>query len=166
MRHGPPPKPLALRIIEGNPGRQRLPRETVIDMPSTIPDPPPILNKIAREEWFRVAEGLHALGLLQQVDRNCLGAYCQSYAMWVQALRGLAEIAKTDDVNGGLTIETTNGNVIQNPMVGIANKAAADMLRYAGEFGMTPAARTRMAIEAMGPKASKFSGLTDGRQAS
>jgi len=45
-------------------------------------------------------------------------------------------------------IKTSNGNAIQNPLVGTANKAAADMMRYAAEFGMTPSARTRIAAEA------------------
>jgi P27 family predicted phage terminase small subunit len=43
---------------------------------------------------------------------------------------------------------TTKGNLIQNPLVGIANKAMADMVRYAAEFGMTPSARTRLGTPA------------------
>jgi phage terminase small subunit len=31
--------------------------------------------------------------------------------------------------------------------VGTANKAAADMMRYAAEFGMTPSARSRISAE-------------------
>jgi len=42
-------------------------------------------------------------------------------------------------------IKTTNGNAIQNPLVGMANRAMADMVRYATEFGMTPSSRSRIA---------------------
>jgi P27 family predicted phage terminase small subunit len=44
----------------------------------------------------------------------------------------------------GLIIKTTNGNIIQNPLVGIANKAWGEYLRFAQEFGLTPASRTRI----------------------
>jgi P27 family predicted phage terminase small subunit len=53
-------------------------------------------------------------------------------------------MAKRDQLTGGLMIKTTNGNAIQNPLVGTAHKAAADMVRYAVEFGMTPSARSRI----------------------
>jgi P27 family predicted phage terminase small subunit len=54
-------------------------------------------------------------------------------------------MAEKDQLTGGLMIKTSNGNAIQNPLVGTANKAAADMMRYAAEFGMTPSARSRIA---------------------
>ena len=41
-------------------------------------------------------------------------------------------------------IKATSGNAIQNPLVGIANKAKADMVRYATKFGMTSSARSRV----------------------
>ena len=53
-------------------------------------------------------------------------------------------MAAKDELNAALMIKTTSGNAIQNPLVGIANKAKADMVRYAAEFGMTPSARSRV----------------------
>ena len=38
------------------------------------------------------------------------------------------------------------GHMIQNPLVGVANKAMNDMVRFAAEFGMTPAARSRVSV--------------------
>lgn len=46
-----------------------------------------------------------------------------------------------------LLVYTGNGNLIQNPLVGISRRAAADMLRFAAEFGMTPSARSRIDTE-------------------
>lgn len=57
-------------------------------------------------------------------------------------------MAKRDPLTGGLMIKTTNGNAIQNPLIGTANKAMSDMVRYAAEFGMTPSARSRIKAEA------------------
>lgn len=47
-------------------------------------------------------------------------------------------------------IATSNGNAIRNPLVGTANQAGSDMVRYAVEFGMTPRARVRLAVSGGG----------------
>jgi P27 family predicted phage terminase small subunit len=97
-----------------------------------------MLSAEARAEWRRVSRCLHQLGLLTGVDRAVLAAYCQAHGRWVQAERALAE-------SGSLTIVTSRGNTVPNPLIRIANQAMADMARYASEFGMTPSARTRVA---------------------
>jgi P27 family predicted phage terminase small subunit len=97
------------------------------------------------------------------VDENPLAAYCQAYARWVTAEASLAKMAERDLLTNGLMIKTTGGNAIQNPLVGTANKAASDMVRYATEFGFTPAARARIASgSADGSAKSKFAGLIGG----
>ncbi len=78
---------------------------------------------------------------LEAVDRAALAVYCTAYARWVQAERAIAGMAKRDMLTGGLMIKTSNGNAIQNPLVGTANTTASDMVRYAAEFGVTPSAR-------------------------
>ena len=44
-------------------------------------------------------------------------------------------MAAKDELNAALMIKTVSSNAIQNPLVGIVNKAKADMVRYAAEFG-------------------------------
>lgn len=85
-----------------------------------------------------------SLGIMTELDRGALAAYCQAYGRWVAAESVLARMAEKDAVTEGLVIRTKAGNVIQNPLVGTANKAMADMVRYAAEFGLTPSARTRV----------------------
>ena len=80
--------------------------------------------------------------------RGVVDAYAQAYGRWVEAERAIAKMAEKDQLTGGLMIKTSNGNAIQNPLVGTANKAASDMMRYAAEFGMTPSARSRISAEA------------------
>jgi len=93
MTRGRKPKPTHLKLIEGNPGKR--PIRTGPDRPATaMPEPPEHLNELARAEWERVAHGLHALRLLETVDRAALAAYCVAYARWVQAERAIAEMAK------------------------------------------------------------------------
>lgn len=42
-------------------------------------------------EWKRIAEALNRIGLLTQVDRAALAAYCQAYGRWMEAERKLTE---------------------------------------------------------------------------
>jgi P27 family predicted phage terminase small subunit len=143
---GRKPKPTHLKLITGNPGKRPLPKAEAKVVPA-LPSPPPHLADEAKVEWGRVSEDLFKVGLLSHCDRAVLAAYCQSYARWVQAERAIASMAERDQLTGGLLIKTTNGNAIQSPLVGIANKAAADMVRYAAEIGMTPSARSRITAE-------------------
>lgn len=108
-----------------------------------------------------MARELFDLGLLTRVDRAALAAYCSAYERWVQAESALAKMAERDPLTSGLMVKTTNGNVIQNPLVGTANKAMLIMLRFAAEFGMTPAARASIEV---GIPPNGGEGETDVRQ--
>lgn len=141
---GRKPRPTHLKLVTGNPGKRPLNRAEPKPAAAGLPQPPAELSGDARNEWRRVAQQLHQAGLLATLDRAALAAYCQAFARWRQAERALAAMAEKDAVTGGLLIKTSNGNAIQNPLVGIANKAAAAMVRYAAEFGMTPSARSRI----------------------
>jgi P27 family predicted phage terminase small subunit len=106
-----------------------------------IPLMPPELCDDAKLEWAQKSVELHKLGLLTNIDGAVLAAYCSAYGRWVRAERLLRKIA--DGVDGLLT-RTAKGNIIQNPLIGIANKAANDMMRFATEFGTTPSSRARV----------------------
>lgn len=143
---GRKPKPTHLKLVSGNPGRRPL-NDAEPKPKISVPVPPAELSDDARQEWQAVTPRLYAIGMLADIDRAALAAYCQAYGRWAQAERALAVMAARDAVTRGLLIKTTNGNAIQNPLVGTANKAMADMVRYAAEFGMTPSARARLKAE-------------------
>ena len=100
-------------------------------MPATPPDPPEFLDEHAKNEWWRVAPELHALGLLTVLDLQPLAAYCQAYAHWVTAERALARMAAEDPETKGLTVTGSAGTRLASPLVKIARNAATDMLRFA-----------------------------------
>jgi P27 family predicted phage terminase small subunit len=154
---GPKPRPTHLRLVTGNPGRRRInhaePKPT-----AQLLDPPPELSAAAMAEWQRIAPRLVAAGMITSIDRAALAAYCQAYGRWVQAERLLAAVAANDRMEG-LLIKTTNGNVIHNPLVSIANKAMRDTVLFAAEFGMTPSGRSRVKAnfhDEQGDAADKF----------
>jgi P27 family predicted phage terminase small subunit len=152
-------KPLKLRKLEGNRSRTPIPEEIVAK--SSIPTPPSHLDAYAVEEWNRLAQGLYALGILYDVDRATFAAYCKSYSLWRRAEESLAEKSK-HNTDLGMVQVTKSGNIIQHTLLGVANKAAADMVRYASEFGLTPSARARLAVDPNQGRKGKFRGLIGG----
>lgn len=142
-QRGPKTKPTKLKLLKGTARKHRLnASEPQPDV--ALPDPPEHLTAAALSEWDRIAGDLVALGILTDIDRGTLAAYCQAYGRWSAAETALARMAARDTMTEGLVIKTKSGNLIQNPLVGAANKAMADMVRYAAEFGLTPSARTRV----------------------
>jgi len=140
---GPKPKPTALKLVTGNPGKRALPKNEA-SLPLCEPTPPAFLCDDAKVEWGRVCSALYAAGLMTELDRAALAAYCAAYGRWAQAERAINTMAGKDGINAALLIKTKEGNAIQNPLVGIANKARNDVVRFAAEFGMTPSARSRV----------------------
>ncbi len=142
---GRKPAPTYLKIVKGAAPHRINDQEARV--PLAIPNPPLELNAPGRLEWERVAPQLFRHGILTDIDRGVLTAYCQAYGRWIEAERVIIKMAKTDQMTGAMMIKTTNGNAIQNPMLGIANKALDHMVRYAAELGMTPSARSRVKAE-------------------
>ncbi len=101
-----------------------------------IPEPPDHLSKDALIEWGRISNILFESGLLSKPDMAALAAYCDAFGMWCEASRQLNL--------EGLTITTSNLNVIQNPLVGIKNQSREHMRKFLVEFGMTPASRAKV----------------------
>jgi P27 family predicted phage terminase small subunit len=157
---GPPPIPLVLHRLRGNPSKKKLPPGPEPALLPKCPEPPPFLSVHAVDEWWRVAPELWALGLLTVLDTACLAAYCQAYSHWRTAEEALARVAERDEAMRGLLIKTTDGNARRNPLVKVAADFAADMVRFANEFGLTAVARSRLAAGVnRQPGPSKFHGL-------
>src|SRR5262245_62892177 len=63
--HGPRPIPTHLKVLRGNPGKQRLNREEPEPMlPPAPPEAPEYLTSYARAEWERIVTELYRLKLL------------------------------------------------------------------------------------------------------
>ncbi|MZR14236.1 phage terminase small subunit P27 family [Maritimibacter sp. DP07] len=143
MARGRKPKPSNLKVVAGTERADRR-NESEPKPEVSRPKPPVHLSKPAKAEWNRVVDQLFNLGIMSDLDVAALAAYCAAYGRWVDAERALARMAEEDPDTRGIMITTVSGNAIQNPLVGAANKAMADMVRFAAEFGMTPSARTRI----------------------
>lgn len=141
---GPKPKPIELKILEGNPGKRPLPTNTPKPSADGIRCPR-WLEPAARAEWRRVMPELRRLGLMTLVDVAALAGYCQAYARWRQAEEVLTrngmvmEIERTDK-NG----KPIGAYYQQRPEVSIAQKYLGIVKAFCAEFGLTPSSRGRL----------------------
>jgi P27 family predicted phage terminase small subunit len=149
-----------LKLLRGNPGRRPLNKnEPEPSAPLEPPPAPEFLSDYACAEWDRIAKELFRLRLLTGFDIAPLAAYCEAYAAWRTAVEKLKEAAARDPVAAALTVTTRHGGVMQNPLFLSMRQAANDMVRYASEFGFTPAARSRVNTAEAQPAPGKFDGL-------
>ena len=135
MMRGTKPQPSALRRRNGNPGKRGY-NHAEPQPPSEMPNCPPHLSPVARDEWARLAQVLFDIGVLALTDRAALAAYCQAYGRWVEAEERLAETP--------MLIKAPSGYVQQSPWLSVANKQLELMGRFMAELGLTPAARSRI----------------------
>ena len=144
--------PTKLRIARGNPQKRPIrpePEPAQLEQP---PEPPAILNAAGAAEWRRLAPELIRLGVLTVVDLPMFTAFCQIYGRWYEAEEKLKEQSL-------LATPKKGGHVTMNVWLRIAEAAHKEMRAFAGEFGLTPASRTRLAgVDAARPPA-KFEGL-------
>jgi P27 family predicted phage terminase small subunit len=108
---------------------------------------------------------LYRLRLITLVDIIPLAAYCQSYQIWREATELIDQQKNLGAAMRGMVCDNNdNSRLFKHPLIGIAREAAADMLRWANEFGLTPAARARIAAGPYGEtrKTDKFDGLISG----
>lgn len=156
------PTPTYLKLLRGNPGQRALNRnEPKPAIPDQPPAAPPFLSGYALEEWRRISVEAHRLVLLTGVDVMPMAAYCDAYERWRTARETVAAMAERDPVMHGLIVRTQSGGAAANPLVWIAANAARDMVRYAAEFGMSPAARSRINA-GVDLDDGKFTGLIPG----
>lgn len=97
------------------------------------------------QEWHRLSDTLYAIGTLTEVDQTMFAIYCEAFGRYRTAMDDLNRMADADSTTHGVVIRTKEGNFIQNPMVGAVNVLRRDVQRLAGEFGLSPSARTQIA---------------------
>lgn len=133
-KRGRKPKPTAMKIAAGNPGKHSLP-ENEPEPDIRAPRCPSHLSKRAKSEWRRIVKHLVDLGIVSELDRVALASYCEVYARWIKAEQ---EIEKY-----GLTY--WEGDAMRkNAAVPIAERCVEQLRKLASEFGLTPSARSNV----------------------
>jgi P27 family predicted phage terminase small subunit len=139
----PTPKPAALKLLNGRgPGKDSAGRP-VVDVPHdrTPPRMPNVIREdpVAEEEWNRVVPGLNRLKILKPEDMATMTAYCLT---WSQYLDAKAQVDR-EGITIYVTVKGSGGETTRKPIANPAYKVMAErqtaLLRFAKEFGLTPA---------------------------
>jgi len=138
MKPGTKPTPTALRKLRGNPGKRPLPKGEPKPKRVSAPRCPTGMSKGAQVHWRREGARLAGAGLLTEADLLAFRRMCEDLSVADEAMAMVEQY--------GMVIKTTNGNLIQSPYLGIANRLYDRALRIMTEFGMTPSARTRIQV--------------------
>lgn len=144
-QRGPKPKPAALKLLAGNPGKRPVGGASRGRLRRGVPDRPRELTGEAAAEWDHVAAELDAAGLLATTDRGILAAYCCAVA---DMLAARAEIIRAGRFLR-TPVQTSTGNVVgeavkEHPACKMLDRASGRVQRFAAELGLTPAARSRI----------------------
>jgi P27 family predicted phage terminase small subunit len=132
---GPIPKPTAMEILEGRPGHRPINRNE--PKPRNVPPKcPDHLDEKARKEWRRIVPILMRMRVLTEADGYALASLCQTYSTMVKAQEKLNE--------SGFLYKSPSGYVMQSPVLAVVNQCIENIVKLSREFGLTPAARSRV----------------------
>jgi len=150
---GPLPKPAALKLLEGNPGKRALDLSDGVNPRVEVPSMPKHLGIEARKEWKRITPLLEELGLVSGLDRAALGLYCQAVGRMIEletAFNGQVDLLVAsgmkyaDAVYQASHAVTPSGYAQQSVMVQLIKSHREQVNRYLMHFGLSPAARARV----------------------
>jgi P27 family predicted phage terminase small subunit len=146
---GPKEKPRELKAIEGNRGRRPLNLDGIVRPDVEVPDIPKHLGKEARKEWKRISEELKRYNIISKLDRTMLGMLCQAVERLVMFETALMKrvqkaIAEGKDPSEAYMFRTPQGYETHCVEYQMLNKEREMIMRFLGEFGLSPAMRARV----------------------
>lgn len=147
---GPAAKPSELKKLEGTYRKDRAARNEPKPRVE-IPPCPSWLTAAGKREYRKHAEMLVNLRVMTEADRLALAAFANEYAKWREAEGKVGEL-------GAVLISEKTGAPYLNPWQNIASNHFKNMVKLMGEFGLTPASRSR--IEAQ-PEDEKQTSLAE-----
>lgn len=144
---GRKPKPTALKVLDGNPGRRPInEKEPKPKKVNKLPAPPRYFGKYGKSAWNKYGAILIKMGLLSKADMIAFEALCHSYELYYKASSQLNRL-DPDDTATGILIKGDNGIFYPNPLMNIARQQLEMFRKLLVEFGMTPSSRSRLQVE-------------------
>lgn len=132
---GPAATPTAILKARGS--WRAAEREGEVAFPDGTPECPAWLGVEAKAEWDRQIANLVAGGIACPADRALLAAYCEAWGEFVGLCYHIAEMTRHDYAAGYEA-------AIAAGLLNAKNKAVDRLTRLAGQFGFSPAARSRV----------------------
>ena len=113
------------------------------------PQPPMPLQGSALTEWQRVIDELVTIHLVTQMDLGILCLYCIAYGRAQDTYEAMLQQYDPKCLQFP--------GMRDHPMAVAHMKAAAEAVKYAAEFGLTPSSKTRLDIKLPDAKKNKTS---------
>lgn len=142
------PTPTALKAVTGNPGKRKMNKKE--PKPAReMPSPPAYLDDNAKVAWGRLTVLLDRMGVLTEADTFALERLCDVYAEIIECREIINRDGRTYtstrmiDADAGPAEQTL---VKANPAVAMLADADRRFKSYLVEFGLTPAARTKVSV--------------------
>lgn len=145
-----------LQLTGGTARTHRPERDQEPQPPEKMPSCPKHLDTIARKEWRRTGKILQSIGLMTELDRSTLAAYCDAYSRWVHATQKCQEL--------GMVYKKSDGTPGLNPYLRVSREAYDQMIRTGTLIGMSPSSRGSLKVDKPKPK-SKAQSFRDRKNA-
>jgi P27 family predicted phage terminase small subunit len=145
-KRGPAPKPTALKILQGNPGKRPLNAREPLPQRGR-PRCPTWLDREAKAKWKALVPELDRLGLLTVVDGDVLAAYCQAYAEFRQA---------TETLRGEGRYISVGTQMQSHPAVAQQRSAWQHIKAFSALLGLDPSSRSKLAVPGEGGEVDEF----------
>ena len=133
------PKPTALKLVTGNPGKRAINKKEPKPK-RLIPSCPAYLSTASKVAWGRLSVLLDRMGVLTEADAAALERLCDCY--------GDILICRESLIADGWTYKTVDaqGNTLikGNPAATQLRSADSQFKAYLIEFGLTPSARSKV----------------------
>ncbi len=134
--------PSIVKSTKNTQRKSRINKNEPKGVPASYMDPPDYVatQKYAKQVWDRTMPILVSMGILLESDIDAFAQYCVANSIYREAVIGLG-------ING-LTYDSAQENgaklARKSPYIEIINQQARIMISFAGEFGLTPASRSKV----------------------
>lgn len=136
-------KPIELKILQGNPGKRKIP--TNIPKSELLESyvAPKTLDRAEKKKWDELVAIIKPTGVLTKADIDVLIMYCKA---WVGFIKWDKQSKKTSlhickDKEGEIISSKKAGAVV------LRNEYADQVRSYGAELGLSPSARTKLRTE-------------------
>ncbi|GAA4442972.1 P27 family phage terminase small subunit [Bremerella cremea] len=132
-KRGRKPKPTALKIFEGNPGKRALPTDEPTP-PAGKVEPPFKLDRIGMKVWRLMLDNAPK-DLVKPFDALALWQFCQAWSDFFVGEK------KVSELKGEYFVYSEKGGVYLHPAVTLRNQAWSRIHKLGPLFGWSPASR-------------------------
>lgn len=150
------PKPTALKVLQGNPGKRKL-NEREPKPPAGEVRKPRGLSRAAGLEWDELAPIAMAMGTLTTADVTSFGTLCELVATLHMAssqkdAEGFGPFTVSDDFNGVPTVKV-------HAALKLERETANALRPYYEKFGLEPVGRARISVPTQDEPQSKWQAM-------